>query len=53
MKHMLENIRAEGITFSNAEIMELNADVAAIKIEGARLSETVQVFSNVEAPPRY
>ena len=34
------------------QLAELNASVAAIKIQGARLPEQVQVFSGVEAPPK-
>jgi hypothetical protein len=49
---MIENIGAPGIRFSTAEIAELNASVSAIDIHGARLPDTVQAFSDVEAPAR-
>jgi len=52
MAHMLENIGAMDVRFSIAELAELNASVAAIKIRGQRLPDTVQVFSEVEAPPK-
>jgi aryl-alcohol dehydrogenase-like predicted oxidoreductase len=52
MAHMIENIGAPGIRFSTAEIAELNASVSAIDIHGARLPDTVQAFSDVEAPAR-
>jgi aryl-alcohol dehydrogenase-like predicted oxidoreductase len=52
MAHMIENIGAPGIRFSTAEIAELNASISAIKIRGARLPETVQQYSDVEAPAR-
>lgn len=52
MSHMLDNIGATGIKFTPAEIIELNASVAAVKIKGQRLPDAVQLFSNVEAPPK-
>jgi aryl-alcohol dehydrogenase-like predicted oxidoreductase len=52
MAHMIENIGAPGIRFSTAEIAELNASVSAIDTRGARLPDTVQAFSDVEAPAR-
>lgn len=52
MAHMLENIGAASIAFTPAELAELNAAVAAIKIQGARLPDAVQAFSGVEAPPK-
>ncbi len=52
MPHMLENVGAAAVRFTPAELAELNAAVSAIQIRGARLPEQVQVFSDVEAPPR-
>ncbi len=52
MAHMLENIGAASIVFTSEEITELNAAVAAIKVQGARLPDAVQAFSDVEAPPK-
>lgn len=52
MPHMLENVGAAAVRFTPAELAELNAAVSAIGIRGARLPEQVQVFSDVEAPPR-
>jgi aryl-alcohol dehydrogenase-like predicted oxidoreductase len=52
MDHMVENTGAASVTFTAAEIAELNAAVRAIEIRGARLPEQVQVFSGVEAPAR-
>jgi aryl-alcohol dehydrogenase-like predicted oxidoreductase len=52
MAHMLQNIGAGAIRFTSSELAELNASVSAIKIQGARLPEQVQVFSGVEAPPK-
>lgn len=48
--HLLENIGASGVTFSNDEIRELNAAVAGIVVHGARLPPAVLAFSGVEAP---
>lgn len=52
MAHMLENIGAAAIAFTPEEIAELNAAVTAIKVQGARLPDVVQAFSDVEAPPK-
>jgi aryl-alcohol dehydrogenase-like predicted oxidoreductase len=52
MAHMLQNIGAAEIQFTPSELAELNAAVSAIATKGARLPEQVQVFSDVEAPPR-
>jgi aryl-alcohol dehydrogenase-like predicted oxidoreductase len=52
MAHMLENIGAAAVRFTPSELAELNASVAAIKIEGARLPEGVLGFSGVEAAPK-
>jgi aryl-alcohol dehydrogenase-like predicted oxidoreductase len=50
MPHMLENIGAADVKFSSDELNEFNAELAKIEIKGARLPESVQVFSDVEAP---
>jgi aryl-alcohol dehydrogenase-like predicted oxidoreductase len=52
MPHMLENIGASAVRFSAAETAELNLAVKAITVQGARLPDAVQAFSDVEAPPR-
>lgn len=52
MAHMLENIGAAKIQFSSSELKELNNEVSEIEIQGARLPEFVQAFSDVEAPPK-
>lgn len=52
MAHMQDNIGAAAISFAPAELAELNAAVAAIPIEGARLPDSVLVHSEREAPPR-
>jgi aryl-alcohol dehydrogenase-like predicted oxidoreductase len=50
--HMLDDVGAAAVRFTPSELAELEASVAAIQIEGARLPEQVQVMSGVEAPPK-
>ena len=52
MAHMLDNIGADAVRFTTAELAELNASVLAVEIRGARLPDAVLAFSGVEAPPR-
>jgi aryl-alcohol dehydrogenase-like predicted oxidoreductase len=52
MAHMLENNGAAAIRFTAAELAELNAAVAAVQVQGARLPDAVLAYSEVEAPPR-
>jgi aryl-alcohol dehydrogenase-like predicted oxidoreductase len=50
MPHMIENIGAAWVNFSETEIAELNAAVRAIEVRGQRLPDAVLAFSGVEAP---
>lgn len=50
ISNLLDNIGAAGIHFTSAELSELNEAVAAIPIRGARLPDSVLVYSEVEAP---
>ncbi len=50
MSHMEENLGAAEITFTPAELKQLNADVALIQIQGDRLPAAVLKMSDVEAP---
>jgi len=50
--HLSENVGAAAIRFSPDELRQLNAAVAAIRIQGERLPEAVAVMSGVEAPAR-
>ncbi len=52
MPHMLENVGANAVSFTAAELTELNASVAAIQVRGQRLPDQVLAFSGVEAPPK-
>lgn len=50
--HLQENVAAASISFSDAELKELNSALAAIPIQGARLSPAVLAATGVEAPPK-
>ena len=50
--HMTENLGAASISFTADELRQLNAAVAAIRIQGDRLPPAVAVMSGAEAPPK-
>jgi len=50
--HLQENVGAASIVFSAAELKQLDADLAAVPIRGARLSPQVLAATGVEAPPK-
>ena len=50
--HLEENVAAGAISFSAAELKELDAALAAITIQGDRLSPAVLAATGVEAPPK-
>jgi aryl-alcohol dehydrogenase-like predicted oxidoreductase len=50
--HLEENVAAASISFSSAELKELDTALAAISIRGARLSPRVLAATGVEAPPK-
>lgn len=52
MPHLLENLGAVSVRFTPPELAELTASASAILVRGERLPAGVQVFSDVEAPPR-
>lgn len=52
MAHMLENIGAEAVKFTVAELKEFNNQLEVIQIQGERLPAFVQAFSDVEAPSK-
>jgi aryl-alcohol dehydrogenase-like predicted oxidoreductase len=52
MPHMLENVGAVAVRFTPEELAELNSVLGAIRIRGARRSDAVKAWSDVEAPPR-
>ena len=52
LPHLLENIGADQLTFSRAELEELNTAVAAIPIHGDRLPPAILAQAGVEAPAK-
>jgi len=50
--HLLENTGAAAMRLTSAEIAELDAAVAAVRIRGARLPDSVLVYSDVESPSK-
>jgi aryl-alcohol dehydrogenase-like predicted oxidoreductase len=52
MAHMIENIGADAVQFTDAELTELNQSVSAIEVRGARLPDGVLALSGLEAPPK-
>ncbi|MFK7743949.1 MAG: aldo/keto reductase [Roseobacter sp.] len=52
MPHLVENAGATKVTFTSGELAELNGQVAAIDVQGARMPPMVAEWSNVESPAR-
>lgn len=52
MPHMLENAGASALTFTPDELAELNSQVAAIDVRGARMPPMVAEWSGVDAPQK-
>lgn len=52
MAHMEENLGAASISFTADELKQLNAEVVAVNIQGARLPPAVMQMSGVEARPK-
>lgn len=52
MAHMLENNGAAAVRFTAAELENFNASASVIQIRGARLPDSVLVYSDVEAPAK-
>lgn len=48
--HMLQNIQSTQVTFSTQELTELTNAINKIEIKGQRLPDSVQIYSDVEAP---
>jgi aryl-alcohol dehydrogenase-like predicted oxidoreductase len=51
-RHMLENIGADDVRFTDDELKQFNTEAAVIRIEGARLPPFVEAMSGVEAPEK-
>jgi len=52
MPHLIENLGAAAVRFTEAELMELSGAASSIQIQGARLPDSVLAFSEKEAPPK-
>lgn len=52
MSNMMENSGTDSVKFTSDELKQFNAELEKIEIKGARLPESVQVFSDVEAPEK-
>jgi aryl-alcohol dehydrogenase-like predicted oxidoreductase len=52
LRHVESNMGALRVSFTAAEVQELNSTVAAIKIEGDRLPKGALEMTGVEAPPK-
>jgi aryl-alcohol dehydrogenase-like predicted oxidoreductase len=52
LRHVESNVGAMRVSFTAAEVQELNATAAAIKIEGDRLPKGALDMTGVEAPPK-
>lgn len=50
MAHLMENIGAAEIKFTENELKDFNTQINTVKILGERLPESVLVYSDVEAP---
>jgi aryl-alcohol dehydrogenase-like predicted oxidoreductase len=50
--HLLENTGAAAMRLTSAEVAERDAAVAAVLIRGARLPDSVLVYSDVESPSK-
>lgn len=48
--HMLQNTAAARISLTSSEMTELTRSLDAITIQGQRLPDAVQVYSDVDAP---
>ncbi|MGA1830937.1 aldo/keto reductase [Rhizobium wenxiniae] len=50
--HMQQNVAAASVVFSADELREINSDVAALKIAGARLPAEEENSVGANTPPR-
>lgn len=51
-EHMLENIGAIDVVFTQEEFLAFNHSLEQIRIYGKRLPDDIEALSNVEAPPK-
>jgi hypothetical protein len=52
MPHLMDNLGADAVRFTPAEVRDLNAAVVGVPIHGARLPAGVLGLSGVEAPAK-
>lgn len=52
MAHMVENVGAAAIRFTESELAEFDRSAAAVEVRGARLPDQVLIYSDVEAPAK-
>ena len=52
MHHLLENIGSTTVSFTSAELTELDQQISAIVVRGERMPPLVQSWSDVDAPPK-
>ena len=50
--HMEQNVAAAAVTFTAEELDQINAQIEAVQIEGARLPDNVLEATGVEAPEK-
>jgi aryl-alcohol dehydrogenase-like predicted oxidoreductase len=50
--HMEQNVAAAAVTFTAEELDQLDAQIEAVQIEGARLPDNVLEATGVEAPEK-
>ena len=50
VSHLRDNIQSASISFSDAELTELNASIRAIQVQGDRAPELVMGWNGVESP---
>ena len=51
MPHLWDNLGADGVRFTPAEVRELNTALARVPIHGARLSAGLLRLSGLEVAP--
>ncbi|WP_350019314.1 aldo/keto reductase [Rhizobium sp. ZPR4] len=52
MEHMKQNVGSASVTFTADELKELNGDIAAVKIAGARLPAEEEHVVGADTPPK-
>lgn len=50
--HLEENLGSAAVTFTAEELQQITADIAAVRVEGARLPDDILAATGVEAPAK-